>query len=61
MSYNMRIEPKVQNILDMEISETEDGEWIETFRDGEKIGSVHVAIDHNVASIYNLEIVSRYR
>ena len=61
MSYNMRIEPKVQNILDMEISETEDGEWIETFRDGEKIGSVHVAIDHNVATIYNLEIESRYR
>lgn len=61
MSYNMRIEPVPRRILRLECSHTENGEFLETFRDNVKVGSMNLEIEKNIATIYNLEVKTEYR
>lgn len=61
MSYNMRIKPQYQGILELKSSKSEGGEFLETYRNGVKVGEVHLQIENNVATIYGVEIEQKYR
>lgn len=61
MSYRMETNALPKGILTFHYEETEDGEIAETYWDSEKVASVHLFLENKVATIYDFEVLPKYR